>query len=149
MRIGRALNLGLAVTIAAVAGCGPQYRTFTNYTPPGSESGRQCVAQCLNARQICRQHQGAQVEHCRSEAQQLAAVEYIKRQAQYQLDLQRHQSGQTPQAPDPPGNVQPQYGRCDQQGSRLEGQCTADFDLCYQNCGGAVAYTTHCVANCE
>jgi hypothetical protein len=31
----------------------------------------------------------------------------------------------------------------------MENQCTADHDLCYQNCGGRVTYSTHCVANCE
>ena len=149
MRARPALNVAAVAIVLALAACGPRYQTFTNYTPPGSELGRQCVAQCLNARQTCRQHHGAAVEQCRAEVKQEAAIEYLKRQAQYQLDLQRHEAGQTAEAPDPPGNVQPGYGRCDRQAAHLENQCSADFDLCYQNCGGQVTYTTRCVANCE
>jgi hypothetical protein len=139
----------IMVAMAVLAACGPRYQTFTNYTPPASDFGRQCVAQCLSARQLCRQHQSALVQQCRSEAQQQATIETLKRQAEYQIDLERYRAGLIQDEPPRPPSVTPATGRCDQQGSRIERQCSADFDLCYQNCGGTVTYTTRCVANCD
>jgi hypothetical protein len=139
----------IMVAMAVLAACGPRYQTFTNYTPPASDFGRQCVAQCLSARQLCRQHQSALVQQCRSEAQQQATIETLKRQAEYQIDLERYRAGLIQDEPPRPPSVTPATGQCDQQGSRIERQCSADFDLCYQNCGGTVTYTTRCVANCD
>jgi hypothetical protein len=150
MRAHRAFAITVLVLAAAMlTACGPRYQTFTNYTPPASDFGRQCVAQCLNARQLCRQHASAEVQQCRSEAQQLATVETLKRQAEYQIDLERFRAGLIRDEPPRPATVTPATGRCDQQGSRIERQCSGDFDLCYQNCGGTVTYTTRCGANCD
>jgi hypothetical protein len=45
--------------------------------------------------------------------------------------------------------VSPDYRPCNHQSGSLEQQCQGDYDLCYQNCGGAVTYTTQCVARCD
>lgn len=47
------------VSLAAFAafvlvGCGPQYRTYTSYHPPGDNDGRQCVNTCLDRKSLCR-----------------------------------------------------------------------------------------------
>jgi hypothetical protein len=148
--VGRPALPALAIVLAmlTLAGCSPHYRTFTSYTPPSTDGGRQCVAQCLNTQHTCRGDGSRQVEQCRLGAQQEALTENVLRQAGYRMD-RKHQSHQTDEAPAPPSPVAPNYWRCDQQAGDLAEQCTADLDLCYQNCGGGVAYTTHCVANCD
>ena len=143
----------LAVVIAAVlgalpAGCGPRYQTFTSYAPPQNEAGRQCLAQCLGGRQLCRQNAQVQTQQCRLGAQTEAQIENLRRLAQYQVELERSRRKRGG-APEQPETVRPSYGRCDGEAVAAEGHCRADHDLCYQNCGGAVTYTTHCVANCE
>jgi hypothetical protein len=55
----------------------------------------------------------------------------------------------TPVAPERRGGPSPNYGRCDSEAGSVEQRCKADFDLCYQSCVGQIAYTTHCVANCD
>jgi hypothetical protein len=141
-------RLAVAVALALLAGCGPRYRTFTSYAPPQDDAGRQCLAQCLSGRQLCRQSAQAQTQQCRIGADTVAQIENFRRLAQYQVELERSRSkrGSTPEQP---ATVNPNYGRCDGEAAAAERQCGADHDLCYQNCGGEVTYTTHCVANCE
>ena len=168
LAIRRRVVAALAVAQAALAliGCSPHYRTFTSYAPPPTDAGRQCVLQCLDMRQACRGDGDRQVEQCRLDAQRQALADNVLRQAAYRTErhersdrteryepsdrTERHgQSDRTDAAPPPPSAVQPDYGRCDRRSGELVGQCTADFDLCYQNCGGEVTYTTQCVANCD
>jgi hypothetical protein len=142
---------GVAAAIALgmlVAGCGPRYQTFTSYAPPQDQAGRQCLAQCLSGRQLCRQNAQVQIQQCRLSAQTDAQIETIRRLAEYQADRgrdhRRHQN--TPEQPD---TVSPNYGQCNGEAATAEQRCLDDHDLCYQNCGGEVTYTTQCVANCE
>jgi len=134
---------------AALAGCSPQYRTFTAYTPPAADGGRQCLAQCQGSRQLCRQGVSLEVQQCRMSAQNEAQIENLRRMTEYQAELQLFQAGYAKHAPETPGTTRPNYWSCDNRASGFEEQCTADYDLCYQNCGGVVTYTTRCVANCE
>ena len=151
MRAGGVLLRAAAVALAAatLATCGPQYETFTSYAPPESAAGRRCLARCQTARQFCRQSSGLQVQQCRLGAQQEAQSENLRRAAEYQIELQRYQAGLRPKPPDASATASPAYWTCDGQGGALEKQCTADHDLCYQNCGGTVTYRTECVANCR
>ena len=149
MRVYRSPLIVVAAVVGVLlAGCGPRYQTFTSYTPPQDEAGRQCLAQCLSSRQLCRQNAQVQVQHCRLAAQSEAQIETIRRLAAYQLDLERSDRKRK-EAPEPPATVSPNYGRCNSEAATAEGQCVADHDLCYQNCGGEITYTTHCVANCQ
>jgi hypothetical protein len=139
----------IAVLIGALlTGCGPRYQTFTSYSPPQDDAGRQCAAQCSSTRQMCRQSGQALIQQCRIQAQTEAQLENLHRLAEYHAELERYR-GNGQSAPERPGTASPDYGRCDGEGASVEQQCKADFDLCYQSCGGQVAYTTHCVANCE
>jgi hypothetical protein len=143
----------LAVAIAAVLGtlvpgCGPRYQTFASYTPQ-HDAGRQCLAQCLSNRQICRQTAQVQTQQCRVGAQTEAQLENFRRLAEYQAELERYESRRSGDAPERPQTLSPTYGRCDGEATAAARQCGVDHDLCYQNCGGQVTYTTHCVANCD
>ena len=149
MRVSRHCLIAVAALVGALLpGCGPRYQTFTSYTPPQDDAGRQCIAQCSSTRQMCRQSGQTLIQQCRSQAQTEAHLETVRRLAAYHIQLERHGTeGQG--APELPGPASPNYGRCDSEAAGVEQQCKADFDLCYQTCGGHVAYTTHCVANCE
>jgi hypothetical protein len=147
--MSRVALAALVQAMLTLGGCSPQYRTFTSYTAPATDGGRQCVAQCLNTQHTCRGDGSRQVEQCRLGAQQEALTENVLRQAGYRMDRKHHSHPTDEAQAAPPSPVEPNYWRCDQQAGDLAEQCTADFDLCYQNCGGAVAYTTHCVANCD
>jgi hypothetical protein len=149
MRVIRHFPIVLAAVIGVLlAGCGPRYQTFTSYAPPEDEAGRQCLAQCLSNRQLCRQNAQVHTQQCRIAAQTEAQIENFRRLAEYQAGIGRsHRKHQgTPEAPD---TVSPNYGPCNGEAATAEAHCVADHDLCYQNCGGQVAYTTQCVANCE
>jgi len=135
-----------AVALALLAGCGPRYQTFTSYAPPQDEAGRQCLAQCLSGRQLCRQNAQVQARQCRIGADTVAQIENFRRLAQYQAELERFRR-KGADAPEQPETVSPSYGRCDGEAAAAERHC--NHDLCYQNCGGEVTYATHCVANCE
>jgi hypothetical protein len=141
--------LAIAQAMLALVGCSPHYQTFTSYTPPATDTGRQCVSQCLDTRRACRSEGDQQLEQCRVGAQRDALAETVLRQAAYQMDRQQHTEGKTEAPPSRSAVVQPNYRRCDQQAGNLAEQCSADFDLCYQNCGGAITYSTQCVANCD
>ncbi len=138
--------LAIAQVMLMLLGCSPQYRAFASYTPPATDTGRQCATQCLDTRRTCRGQSDQQIEQCRVGAQRDALAETVLRQAAYQMDRQQHKA-------EPPSShsaiVQPNYRRCDQQAGNLAEQCSADFDLCYQNCGGAITYSTQCIANCD
>jgi hypothetical protein len=149
MRVSRCLPIIAAVMAGALlAGCNPRYQTFTSYAPPTDSAGRQCLAQCSSTRQTCRQSGQTLIQQCRSQAQTEAHLETIRRAAAYSIELERYaEKGHG--APELPGPASPNYARCDSEAAGVELQCKDDYDLCYQNCGGQVAYTTHCVANCD
>ena len=139
----------VAVAVTALAGCGPQYRTFTNYVPPADEVGRQCVQRCLEGRRLCRREKDSTVQQCRIDAREVAEDRNQTLERDFLIDLTRHQAGILEAPPERPKAVQPDYGSCAREDASLEGQCGGDFDLCYQTCGGEVTYATHCVANCD
>jgi hypothetical protein len=147
MRVSRCFPIAAAVAAALLVACSPRYQTFTSYMPPPDDGGQQCLAQCSSARQTCRQSGQTVVQQCRSQAQTEAHLETVRRLAAYSIQLERR--GDTGETPDLPGPASPNYGRCDGEAAGIEQQCKADYDLCYQNCGGRVDYTTHCIANCD
>ena len=149
MRAHSRLAVAAAIGLGAlVAGCGPRYQTFTSYAPPEDQAGRQCLAQCLSGRQLCRQNAQVQIQQCRLSAQTDAQIQTIRRLAEYNAELaQSHRRRRD--APEQPGTVSPNYGPCNSDAAIAEQRCLDDHDLCYQNCGGEVTYTTECVANCE
>lgn len=145
MRFGGALGAVLAL----IAGCSPQYQTFTSYTPPPTEAGQYCVANCFEARRLCRREKSLEVQHCRGDARAEAEARNERRLQEFHIDLARYHAGLLEQAPERPHTVSPNFAACTRRDQDLEADCTQDFDLCYQNCGGTVTYATHCVAHCD
>jgi len=133
--------------LLSLSACGPQYRTFVSYAPPETAEGRSCLASCQGMRMSCRQQKAQQVQECRRNAETQAQLESIRRIAEYAVSAKDESSkgGSRPL----PRDAKPNYGECAAQDRHIEGQCTADHDLCYQNCGGHVNYSTQCVANCD
>lgn len=149
MRVFRLFPItAAALASLLLAGCNPRYQTFTSYRPPTDIAGRQCLAQCSSTRQTCRQSGQTLIQQCRSQAQMEAHLETARRAAAYSIDLERSGNGGYG-APELPGPASPNYSRCDDEAAGVELQCKDDYDLCYQNCGGQVTYTTQCVANCD
>ncbi|HLT01164.1 MAG TPA: hypothetical protein VK001_03255 [Geminicoccaceae bacterium] len=147
MRVSALLPIAVLAGLL-LFGCSPRYQTFTSYTPPADEAGRQCLLQCSSLRQTCRRDGEPRIEQCRREAQTAAHLETVRRAAAYTIDLERY-GNEGYGAPELPGPASPDYARCDAEAADVEYRCRADYDLCYQNCGGRVEYTTHCVANCD
>jgi hypothetical protein len=145
--VGRANAILAMALLLALAACGPQYKTFVAYTPPDTAEGRQCLLSCQNLRMACRQQKDEHVQECRRNAETQAQLESVRRIAEYAVTAKNEpKTGQPPRLP---RDAKPNYSACAGQGQHMENQCTADHDLCYQNCGGRVTYSTHCVANCE
>jgi hypothetical protein len=137
----------LICVLLSLTACGPQYRTFVSYAPPESAEGRACLASCQGMRMACRQQKGEQVQECRRNAETQAQLESIRRIAEYAVSASDESSKSSSRRL--PRDAKPNYSACAAQDRQIEGQCTADHDLCYQNCGGHVTYSTQCVANCE
>jgi hypothetical protein len=138
-----------APLLLALVGCGPRYRTYTNYEPPADENGRQCALRCMDDRRLCRREKDLQVRECRIDVQRIAEEANLDLERDFRLDLKRYRAGRLDTPPEKPASVQPDYGQCTRQDSSLEGRCGGDFDLCYETCGGRIVRSTHCVANCE
>jgi hypothetical protein len=143
------LLLPAAALVLAGSGCGPRYRTFTTYAPPADQVGRACLAECAAIRQSCRQDVGGMVQQCRLDAEAAAQRLHLQRLAEYGVELYHFEAGLTDHPPQKPGEARPDYRSCNYQAGNLEQQCQDDHDLCYQNCGGTITYTTQCVANCD
>lgn len=141
--------LAPALLALAVAGCGPQYRTFTNYEPPADDVGRDCALRCLDERRLCRRENDLGVQQCRIDAQKDAEEANLDLERDFRIDLKRFRAGLYETPPEKPAAVRPDYGRCSREASGGEARCGQDFDLCYQTCGGRVIRETHCVANCD
>lgn len=133
----------------SLAGCGPQYRTFTSYDPPVDQAGQHCISSCLDLKTLCRREKDLEVRQCRVDAREDAAERTRELERTFHLELARYAAGaletllQTPQA------ASPNYAACSRTDSQLESRCGGDFDICYQTCGGRITHATHCVANCE
>ena len=144
IRSTMALVIGALLSLAA---CGPQYRTYVTYAPPETAEGRQCLMSCQSMRMACRQQKDDQVQECRRSAETQAQLESIRRIAEYAVSANA-ESGKSGSRP-LPRDATPNYSECFARDRRVEGQCAADHDLCYQNCGGRVTYNTQCIANCD
>ena len=108
-----------------------------------------CANRCLDERRLCRREKELRVDECRIDAREVARERTLTLERQFRIDLRRYRNGKLEVPPERPGEVSPDYGSCSRRDTTLEAHCGADFDLCYQTCGGSVTYQTRCVANCE
>ena len=152
------MRLPLLVLLTALAACGPRYETEVTLTPPESEQGRICIAQCQNTEEICRARVDTEAARCELEAERDAdrRRRQCERRVDRKLDICRagastaselgachakHGLGSTERARcdrRPLNQCRPDYDRCQQR-----------FEGCYIGCGGQVAKRQVCVANCD
>lgn len=118
-----------------IASCGPIMQTNYQFTPPKSESGRNCIVHCDSSKNTCEQLEQMKYELCEQRAEQ----EYY--------NCQRWEAAADRQS----GTKRKWYeGSCyrDSCSSNIEG-CAINYRICYQNCGGQVISETICVSNCD
>ena len=116
---------GLFVVLALSAGCASNYETIYHYSPPVSERGQQCVAQCDQANDSCqRLCYGAS---CQADAKEQAQTAYDEYTAQQQMDglsVTRNLAS---------------FYDTRQCKALASCQCEPEYRACYQLCGGQVS----------
>lgn len=116
-------------------GCGPMYETQYTYTPPASNIGKFCAAECINHRSSCEQMCHMTYNSCmdRMEDNARREFEHYKmkkisegKKIERSLEWYRHPS------------------EC-----RNDCGCQSTYHDCYTTCGGKVTAREVCVANCD
>lgn len=126
------LLIFLAITLTTTA-CAPVYRAVYDYSPPQDTSGRQCLNHCLHMRAMCRVAAEQQANQERMMCQQQLAFNYAMCIAAAKVDS-AHVSCSV-------------NTYCERQPDTS--QCQAEYNLCYQNCGGTIHSRQVCVAFCQ
>jgi hypothetical protein len=117
--------IGLALLSVFMVGCGPIYNTQYNYIPPRSSAGIMCINTCEVNKSNCEHIQELKKDNC----------EY-RSELDYRWCLD-HAS---------PEHKEHCYRRlCGGNSFR----CNAEYNRCYQGCGGVVEQQTVCVAFCR
>ena len=115
--------------LLVVTGCGPHYQTFHTFTPPKSQSGKNCVNRCLENKQGCelqaQRNYNSCVHHAKSEAQNRYAL-YLAAQVAKKTPSKDIQSFEQYSLY--------QYNSC----SDKITLCASSYRSCYSNCGGHV-----------
>jgi hypothetical protein len=136
----RSLRLALiAAGSAAVAACGPVYKTTYELTPPQTAEGRLCVSQCQQTKSACQSAGYDRYARCKTEQRAYAERKFNEyRIQQLLLDKPIKKSQRS------------FYGgySCSHERSYKSG-CEQDFVGCFTTCGGAVKPHTVCVRNCQ
>jgi hypothetical protein len=121
---------------AWLSGCGPVYQTSYTYQPPTSQVGRMCISQCMQTKSSCEQMCQMQDQNCRMMARQNAFYQYQQYrdyQTSHGLSVDRNLN-----------DFDNSFFEC-----RKSCHCSADFNFCYQNCGGVVQEHKVCTAFCD
>lgn len=125
------------ILLTLLAGCGPQFQTFYDYTPPKSATGKQCITTCRLVLETCKGNVNNSYQACltRSSNEQRACesnrrYEWNKKSKDYECVYNCYCSGEY--CPDPDFS-----------------ECEEDYRICYQDCGGRVVGSSRCVANCD
>ena len=127
------------VACAAIAACGPVYKTTYELTPPQTAEGRFCVAQCQQTKTTCQRAGYDRYQRCRSDQRAYAERKFNEYRIQQLLlkqpikKSQRHFRG----------------GYSCRHEKAYKSGCEQDFVGCFSVCGGQVTPRTVCTANCE
>lgn len=124
--------LVLAVVAFGLSACGPIYGTEARLTPPESDQGRQCAAQCRATRQQC------------NDAAERRADERL---AQCERDADRAYRDCRDDARDAEARSACERRRCTRDAVDVA-HCETDFHACYSDCGGRVDFERVCLFNC-
>jgi hypothetical protein len=121
--------------LSIVTGCAPVYRTFYEYKPIASGTGKKCANECIYIKQQCESNAIQSFNACQ------ARVELA-----YQGCMSRQVFGYDNEG----------VWGCQQNCFCFRDSCTdttpsceEPYKDCYVNCGGTVVATTQCVSNCE
>jgi hypothetical protein len=137
MKVRQIFVIGLIV--AAVAACGPVYRTNYELTPPQTAEGRMCVTQCQQTKSTCQSAGYDRYQRCKSEQRAYAERKFNEYRIQQLLLNEKITKSQ-----------RHFYGgySCSHEQS-YKGGCEQDFIGCFSTCGGKVTPHIVCTANCE
>ena len=146
------------IVVVALAACGPRFETQVTLTPPETEQGRICAAQCQGTEEICRARADTEAARCEVRAEREA--DRKRRQCERRIDrklrlcLAAAKTAEDQNACHfkhgadaserihcdraPLGQCRPKYDQCQQR-----------FESCYIGCGGQVSKRQVCVANCD
>jgi hypothetical protein len=125
------LFIGILFSLVLALGCasGPLYRVKYDYLAPESAEGRGCTQPCETTKIQCEEIINRQVEQ-----------EKIDSRQAYQRCLLSQNSAAT--SPilcfEPLETIPPDYSNC-----------LADYNRCFQGCGGRVEERKVCVRNCR
>jgi len=135
------------IILAALAACeppGPIYQAHHNLTPPASDMGRLCAAQCSNTKQQCAQNatltKTLLTERCEDDARVTARRKYRD-----YVHKKRLKGAKVRQSE---GSFYNAY-HCKKKGSGQAAICSESYHQCYTTCGGQVVAQSLCVANCN
>jgi hypothetical protein len=124
------------IFILFLSGCGPIYQTNYSYRPPHSNMGMMCASQCFQTKNMCEQMCQMQDQNCRLQEHQSAYYRYqLYRDSQVKKGLPVVRSV---------SDFDNSFGNC-----HATCNCTNDFNLCYQSCGGVVLEQKVCTAFCN
>lgn len=131
--------------VLAVAACGPPtpvYKVHHALTPPPTDTGRLCAAQCLNTKQHCVQNaklqQSIERDRCEERARRVARRDYKQYVARRRAKGKRIKREE-----------RDFYSGYSCGNASDDGFCQDSYHQCYTTCGGQVASKSICVANCD
>jgi len=134
-----------ALVLAPLASaCGPLYSTTYRYVPPRDAFGRSCAQDCLAAKERCEERIERRHRMCVREAEddaERAFRRYRKERIESGKPLKRSLS-------DFERREAAACGSGFALGGEKESGCLPNYQMCFQNCGGAVVQQRECVAFC-
>lgn len=122
-----------------LAGCEltPVYETRYSFTPPKSQEGRTCAAQCLMHQQTCSSECSSGYQACKDREEDVAQREYHR----YLKEQHRLKK------PVKLGIINFRRGDCSSK--YCHDECGSFYRECFQLCGGQVSARQVCTAFCD
>jgi hypothetical protein len=124
--------------------CGPIYRTDYEYSPPSSSQGRVCANNCLLAKQYCE----SRIRQCNNQCldnEQTCRMSENLVNATMSL-LKKNDPNKKNVKSDYSSNCVNQRYSCER---NCQEDCTSNYNICHQNCGGKVLTHRKCEMFCE
>lgn len=135
----------LAGATLLLVACGPpkpMYQVLHDLTPPASEAGRLCAAQCLTVKQQCAQNtkltQTLINDRCRLQEREEARKKfeaYVRGRKAKDAHVKKSEN-----------DFYNEF-RCSSAGGASTNNCQSAFNQCYSTCGGKIVTRSVCVAN--
>lgn len=135
----------LAVTLHACGPPTPVYQVQHALTPPASDTGRLCAAQCLNTKQQCAENaklrKSIDQDRCEDQARQDARKDYKRYVASRRAKGKKIKRSER--------EIYQGYSYSCRNKATDTSSCLENYHQCYTTCGGHVASKSICVANCD